>query len=264
MGFWNKILKTEQSIRKHLEGAFGSGTAHTPLEVRRAIIEQVEARIVIDADGSRFPYAKISVQLLPQNEAMHDVFDSAFMQDDSLRTDILAKIRDSGAAVSETIEISIELKSFEPDQNEAAPLFKVNYYKVDPARKRDIPEVRLIIVKGVAEQPFYIFKKERILIGRLPEVLDREGRMVRKNDIVYQDNGEDINSTVGRIHARIWFDFEKQEFLIMDEVSRYGTQVIREGRSIDVPGGNPRGIILRYGDEIYFGQACLRFELNQA
>jgi len=35
MGFWDKILKTEQSIRKHLEGAFGHGTAHTPLEVRR-------------------------------------------------------------------------------------------------------------------------------------------------------------------------------------------------------------------------------------
>jgi hypothetical protein len=263
MGFWDKIIKTEQSIRKHLEGAFGHGTAHTPLEVRRAILEHIESRIVIDVDGSRFPYAKIAVQLLPQKEAMRDVFESAFMQDDSLRTDVLAKIKDSGAAISEAIEISIELKSIEPDQNEAAPLFKINYYKVDPVRKRDIPEAKLIIVKGIAEQLFYVFKKERILIGRLPEVLDKEGRMVRKNDIVYQDNGEEINSTVGRIHARIWFDFEKLGFFIMDEVSRYGTQVIREGRSIDVPGGDPRGIILRHGDEIYFGQACLRFELNQ-
>jgi hypothetical protein len=80
--------------------------------------------------------------------------------------------------------------------------------------------------------------------------------------VVFLDNGDDINSTVGRAHARIWFDFEKNEFFIMDEVSRFGTIIMRENRSIDVPAGNPRGIRLRSGDAIYCGQACLRFELT--
>jgi hypothetical protein len=38
---------------------------------------------------------------------------------------------------------------------------------------------------------------------------------------------------------------------------------MREGRSIEVPGGNTRGVRLRSGDEIYFGQACLRFEISE-
>ena len=29
------------------------------------------------------------------------------------------------------------------------------------------------------------------------------------------------------------------------------------------PEGNPRGIRLKSGDEIYFGRACLRFDLHQ-
>jgi hypothetical protein len=104
-------------------------------------------------------------------------------------------------------------------------------------------------------------KKERILVGRLAEVMDREGRLIRKNDVAFLDNEEDVNSTVGRIHARIWFDHERKDYCIIDEASRYGTRVIREGRSIEVPGGNTRGLRLRSGDEIYFGQACLRFEI---
>ena len=116
----------------------------------------------------------------------------------------------------------------------------------------------------MAEQPVYRLKNDRILIGRLSEVTDREGRLVRKNDVVFLDNEDDINSTVGRIHARIWFDFEKQEFRIMDEVSRYGTRVLRDGRYLEIPGGNPRGVRLRSGDEIFCGQACVRFELVQA
>jgi hypothetical protein len=118
-----------------------------------------------------------------------------------------------------------------------------------------------VITKGAAEQPEYRMKKERILVGRLPEVLDREGRLIRRNDLVFLDSGDDINSTVGRIHARIWFDSESREFCIMDEVSRYGTRIIRDGRSIEVPEGNQRGVRLRSGDEIYFGQACVGLEI---
>ena len=121
----------------------------------------------------------------------------------------------------------------------------------------------MTVLKGSAEKALYEMKKDRILVGRLPEVLDREGRMIRRNDVVFLDNGEEVNASVGRAHSRIWFDSEKQEFRIMDEVSRYGTRIMREGRSIEVPSGNTRGVRLRSGDEIYFGRACLRFEISE-
>jgi hypothetical protein len=102
-------------------------------------------------------------------------------------------------------------------------------------------------------------KKERILIGRTPDVMDREGRIIRKNDVVFIDNDGEVNATVGYSHARIWWDFEEKKFFLMDESSRYGTCIVRQGRSMEVPEGNYCGIHLYAGDEIYCGQACLRF-----
>ncbi len=263
MGIWEKLLKAERNIRKRVENAFGHESARTPLEVRREIIEQVESRIVIDTNGKSFPFGKVVVWLQPPTSALHDVFEAAFQQDDSLKTDVLRRLKDAQALHPNGLEVIVKITQdfdLNPAESSSRPLFKLDFVKPDPLRAREIPEINLTITKGTAEGPTYQLKKERILIGRLSEVLDREGRMVRKNDIVFLDNGDDINSTVGRAHARIWFDTEKQEFCIMDEVSRYGTRIIREGRSIEVPAGNPRGIRLRSGDEIYCGQACLRFE----
>jgi hypothetical protein len=262
MGFWNKLLKAEQNIRKRVEGAFGRGTAQTPLEVRRDVLEQVESRIVVDTGGKSFPFEKIVVQLRPPTDALRDVFEAAFLQDGSLKDDILEKLKESQARCPAETEVIVELRQVAGEAPaEDFPLFQIDFIRPDPQRKTEIPETNLVIVKGAAELPEYRLKKERILIGRLSDVLDREGRLVRRNDVVFLDNGDDVNSTVGRVQARIWFDHERREFCIMDEASRYGTRIIREGRSIEIPAGNTRGIKLKSGDEIYFGQACLRFEL---
>lgn len=261
MGFWDRLLKAEQNIRKRVENAFGHGTAQTPLEVRRQILEQVESRIVLDTKGPQFPFGRIIVRLQPATEALRDVFDAAFLQDASLKTDIIEKLKDSLAAFPKDLDVEVEMRlTPEVQGTEPSSPFQLEFVRPAPAPKPEIPEALLVVLKGTAEQREYRLKKERILVGRLSEVLDREGRMVRKNDVVFLDNEDDINSTVGRAHARIWFDMERSDFCILDEASRYGTRIIRGGRSIDVP-GNSRGIRLRPGDEIYFGQACLRYEL---
>jgi hypothetical protein len=260
MGFWDGLLKAEQNIRKRVESAFGHGAARTPLEVRREILEQVESRIVVDTNGSQFPFGKIMVQLQPPTEALRDVFAAAFLQGESLKSEIVAKLKASEARYPTQLEIVMEIQP-PPSTASAAPgpMFRLDFISPDLSKKPEISETVLTILKGSAEQPEYRFRRERILVGRLAEVTDREGRLVRKNDVVFLDNGEDINSTVGRAHARIWYDLEKQDFCIIDEASRYGTRVLREGRSIEVPGGNSRGIRLRSGDEIYVGQACIKW-----
>jgi hypothetical protein len=265
MKLWDKIWNAEQNIRKRVENAFGKEISQTPLEVRCDILEQVESRIAIDKGGKLFSFDKLEIHIHPATIAQCDVFDMAFLANDSLKSDIRNKLRESQAQHGENLEIFVELhKPPGPDQagNPPGELFRLNFVKQDQSRPREIPESSLEIIKGSVEQATYRLKKERILIGRLLEVTDLEGRMVRKNDVVFLDNGDDINSTVGRIHARIWFDYEKQEFRIMDEVSRYGTRIAREGRYIEVPGGNSRGVHLKSGDEIYFGQACMRFEFK--
>jgi len=263
MKFWNKLLNAERHIRKRVENAFGIGSAETPLEVRRAILEEVEARIVVDRGKKFFPFGKVIIRLLPQTEAGRDVFEAAFLKEASLKADIYRKFRDARIQHPGNVEILVDIcrdPILDPTESTNRPAFEMDFLRLDESPKREIPETKLTVLRGTAEQPTYQMKKERILIGRLTEVLDREGRLVRKNDIAFLDNGDDINTSVGRIHARIWFDFEKEQFRIMDESSRYGTRIIRNGRSIEVPSGNPRGIRLETGDETCLGQACLRFE----
>jgi hypothetical protein len=266
MGIREKLLNAVQNIGKRVRLAFGSETTRTPQEVRQEILTQVKSRIAADTSGNRFPYAKAIVWLQPPTEALREVFETAFLQEGSLKTDILELLKDANAWHPEPFEVMVDFKTDLTLSSEAPstrPLFQIDFVKHDPSIGKETPETSFVVSKGSTEQPSYKLKKDRILIGRLQEVLDREGRMIRINDVVFLDNGDDINSTVGRAHARIWFDFEKNEFFIMDEVSRFGTIVMRENRSIDVPAGNPRGIRLRSGDAIYCGQACLRFEAKK-
>jgi hypothetical protein len=264
MKFWDRILQTEHGMRKRVENAFGKESTPTPLEIRREVLEQVEARIAIDKGKKLFLYEKIEIHIHPETEALRDVFETAFLRDKSLEMEIHRRLREEEIQQAGNLEITVQVHEPVDSSQAGRPsqdLLQLNFIKMAGPRERELPELTLQIIKGSVEQAIYRMKQERVLIGRLSEVTDQEGRMVRKNDVVFLDNGDDINSTVGRIHARIWFDSEKQEFRIMDESSRYGTRVVREGRSIEVPGGNSRGIRLKSGDQIYFGQACVRFEL---
>jgi hypothetical protein len=262
MGIWGKLQNAERNLRKRIRLACGEAT-RTPPDIRREILEQVKSRITAETG---FPYTKTIVWFQPPTEALRDVFEAAFLQEDSLKTKIVEMLKDANAQHPEPFEVIVDFKRDLTPGSEAPaprPLFQIEFIKHDPSIGKKVPETSFVISKGSAEQPSYELKKERILIGRLQEVLDREGRMIRMNDVIFLDNGEDINSTVDRAHARIWFDFEEDGFFIMDEVSHFGTIIMRDSRSIDVPAGNPRGIRLRSGDAIYCGQACLRFEIKK-
>jgi hypothetical protein len=262
MEILGKMREARQRICKHVENAFRSQTAQILLAVRQEILEQVKAGIAVN--GNQFLCEKLMVRLQPPTKVLQDAFDAAFLQEGSLKTGILELLKGVNTEPPKPLEVIVELKrdlALSPEASSPRPLFQIEFIKHDPSIRKEAPETSFVISKGSAEQATYTLKKDRILIGRLQEVLDREGRVIRRNDVIFLDDGDDINSTVSRAHARIWFDFEKNDFFIMDEVSRLGTIVVREGRSIESPAGNPHGIRLRSGDAIYCGQACLRFEL---
>ena len=261
MSFLDRLLRAEQKIQSRIDRTFGAGAAQTPLEMRRAILENVEDRIVTRVGKRAFLYNRVEVQLLAPEGEERDVLVAAFVEEDALAQDIRQLLLESHSDVPPGLEVVVDFRVPEPDV-EGTRRFKIDYQRTEDrprAEKRSAPVAEFTIVKGVAEQPVYQFRRERIQIGRLREVLDKEGQVVRRNDIVFLDNGDDVNATVGRAHATVLFNSERNEYRIIDEVSRYGTRVFREGRSIEVPGGNPRGIRLATGDDIYLGQACLRF-----
>jgi hypothetical protein len=191
----------------------------------------------------------------------HGAFEE-LLHEDSLKADIAQLLQSENAQCLEGFEVTVALEpSGEVTSSEIAArsLCKVDFIKPARSLSPDVPEIGLVVSRGTAEQLEYRLKKERILIGRTPDVTDREGRIIRKNDVVFLDNDEEVNATVGYSHARIWWDFEEKKFYLMDESSRYGTCIVRQGRSLEVPEG---GIPIYAGDEIYCGQACLRFIRN--
>jgi hypothetical protein len=267
MGFWSAILRTKRNISERIESVLRLGSTRTVVAVRQEILDRIESGIAGSTGGNIFPFAKVIVRLQPQTEAQHASFKKAFLHQGALKAAILQKLAESKALYPGKFDAVVEITAgVDPDRAKSLSrhLFQMEFIKHEPARRPEIPETKLSVARGTAERMEYRLKKERILIGSLSEVLDREGRMVRKNDVVFPNAGGELNSSVGYAHARIWFDFEKDEFCILDEVSRYGTRIVRNGLTIEVPSGDANGIRLQSGDDIYFGQACLRFELMES
>jgi hypothetical protein len=98
-----------------------------------------------------------------------------------------------------------------------------------------------VVVRGKAAQESYAIEKPRTNIGRMQELTDSQQRIVRRNDIVFEEGGDDANATVSRAHAHIRFDRPSGQYRICDDESEFGTRIFREGRSIEVPAGNRRG-----------------------
>jgi hypothetical protein len=261
MMFWNRFYrKGLKTLRSFLE-TFGPKTTATSQETREEIIRRLESVCSSTGDPKLFPFKKIVIRLQPPTHRAAKEFNFDLVKNDSLKSDIYELLNHNHVQFFD-LEISVELheNSVPVGKDKAyASSFEMEFMEPIVSARPEIPELRLEILKGTAEQPVYQITKDRLLVGCLPEVHDLEGRLVRKNSVVFPHEGNEINATVGTMHARIWFDFKKQEFRVMDESSRYGTRIVREGRTIEVPPENPSGVGLRSGDEIHFGQACFRF-----
>ncbi|MGH9768501.1 MAG: FHA domain-containing protein [Blastocatellia bacterium] len=129
----------------------------------------------------------------------------------------------------------------------------------NPEPSLTAPRATLTPLRGQTQRAEY--RLDRLaLIGRTEEVSGRTGGLTRRNTIVFLDMKDEINASVSQIHSRIEFDPDSRGYRLYDEKSRNGTRVSRGSDIIDVDA--VRGIVLRDGDLIYFGQASARFSLS--
>ncbi|MGA2131658.1 MAG: FHA domain-containing protein [Bryobacteraceae bacterium] len=276
MNFFSEVEKTiERTFRKWTERAFGAAESDELLMVHRGILEEIESKIQTVQRGQRlFPYNYLHVTLVSQEPERRALFQAAFAQDRRLENDIRDSLQGAGCALPAGFLVDVVTVA------EGARGFEIRYeIREVPAAEPPpaLPAIepaavaapvaavaaRLVPVRGTTAQPSYTIDKPRTNIGRMPELTDGEQRIVRRNEIVFDEGGDEANATVSRGHAHIRFD-GAGEYRICDDDSEYGTRVFRDGRSIVVPAGNRRGERLRDGDEIYLGKACLRFEHIQS
>jgi pSer/pThr/pTyr-binding forkhead associated (FHA) protein len=250
MSLFSEIEKSiEQGFRRWTERAFGPANSSELLLLHRAILEEIASKVQTVARGKRwFPYPRLVLTLVSPDAERRALYEAVFGE--RLAGDIRAALE--AAACEAPRGFTVEIRTAE-----AGPLpFAIEYGR-EPAPAAGT-KPRLLVVRGKAQQDTYSLGKARVNIGRLAELTDADQRVVRRNDLVFEESADEANATVSRCHAHI--QLEENDYRICDDGSEFGTRVFRDGRSLDVPPGNRRGEKLRPGDEIYLGRACLRFE----
>jgi len=258
MSFFSEVEKAiEREFRKWTEKVFGPAGSDELLIVHRAILAEVEQRVQTVHRGERiFPYNHLRVRLVSPDAARRALFEAALGGETGrLEQDVRDCLEGAGCEIPARFKLEIETAESGPKGFE---IFCENEAAVRPAA----PSGKLRVVCGKANAELFALDRRRINIGRKAELTDSLQRVIRRNDVVFEEGVEEVNATVSRGHAHVRLDAGTGEYRICDDGSEYGTRIFRDGRSIEVPTGGTRGERLRSGDEIYLGRACVRFETD--
>jgi hypothetical protein len=258
MSFFSEVEKTiEREFRKWTQKAFGPAQSDELLIVHHAILEEVASKIRTVRRGKQvFPFNHLLVRFAAPDAAQYAFLEGAFSENRRLESDIRECLTSAGCELPAGFSVDIEAAGTGPQTYEI--LFENRSTPPHPAATPT--HARLIVLRGKANQDSFQLETPRTNIGRLAELTDSRQRVVRRNDIVFEEGADEANATVSRSHAHIRFDRQAADYRICDDASEYGTRIFRDGRSIEVPSGSARGERLSDGDEIYLGRACFRFE----
>ncbi len=260
MSFFSEVEKTiEREFRKWTEKAFGRAESDELLMVHRGILEEIASQIQTVQRGRRiFPFNHLVIRLAAPDTARRAMFEAAFGAEHRLANEIGECLAGAGCDIPAGFTVDIETM----ENGQRSMDIQYENRSAPPIPMAKPGSARLTILHGKAGQESFLLDKPRINIGRLVELIDSRQRVVRRNDIVFEDGADEANASVSRGHAHIRWDEETHEYRICDDASEYGTRIFRDGRSIEVPSGGKRGERLHSGDEVYLGRACLRFEIS--
>ncbi|MBI4749439.1 MAG: FHA domain-containing protein [Acidobacteria bacterium] len=242
------------------------GRHRQPLEILDDILYEVESYIQPIGNGHKiFPHPVIQVQLAAADDAHWAVLQAAFIQEKRLETSIKQRLQKSGC---DTTQLQVLVARAAPDTAEigrngyvielsATPQVIAKTGRLGP----QVPPARLEVMDGTAGVSASDITKSPFFIGRTPEVKDTAGRIIRRNDLAFEDDGTHINKTVSREHARIVYVSSEDHFRLCDEGSSKRTSIFRNNQTIQVIANDPRGVALHNGDEIYFGRARVKFSI---
>lgn len=229
-------------------------TGASPMEIRRAVLDELESKVVAVGRGKKIlPYQGLLLHLLAEGPEQQIVLETAIREGWELESSIRERMKALGAA--DPVGLSIDYKFHQDD----LPEFGGRRYFLefgpgagDPfSTEQPILEIR--VTRGTAAKEIYRSSASRFYIGRLEEVLDRQGRLERRNNLAFAEEGG-INASVSRKHASIRYDEADRTYHLRDDNSAAGTRVFREGRPIRVA-SHRQGVRLFDGDEVSLGKA---------
>ena len=255
------LRRIEKTLDERLRGIFGGGASpgsSEAIELYRDALDQIAARASVGVRGDRvFPFDRIRVELKADTPERKAILEALFMPE-QVASDVRATLVEAGVAAPAVLAIEIEYP-----ENPAVEIRVICDKATAPTAVAPVVyplvPVRLVTLAGASSEPDFLVDRPRVSIGRVNEVLDSLGRAIRRNELFFPESEAEPNASVSRAHAHIRFEPSSGEWRIYDDGSSLGTSIFREGRRIDVPAHASRGVMLRLGDEIYLGQARLKF-----
>jgi hypothetical protein len=243
--------RLEEKIQQRLEGTH---VGEEPLEIWRGIAREIESQIQPVKSGHIFPYRQVFVAICATSNEKRNALRAAF-DGPRLEQDIRQLLLANECEVPEDLSAGLRFTS-QPGPEWKNPVFHVRYSRQakatatqEPAPPRPVRvRATLRVTQGRASRATYTLVKDVTFIGRGSP----------KNDVVFEDSDDPVNSTVSRKHARIAYDEKDQTYVLYDEHSLRGTSILRGGRASKLPGG-PRGRRLMSGDQILLGKAVIEF-----
>jgi hypothetical protein len=263
------IIENVKRLEKRIERlAERSDVPLQPIEVRKATLDEIED-LVEPATRSRriFPYNRVTVEVVASDAKRRAAMEAVLGERSDLARAVTARLKSAGCPVPAGLEVRLKLLKRAGADWGTRRAFRVrcDHLEAAPA-KREAPAIpvrsaTLVVITGDATHDRFALKGERTNIGRLAEVLDRNRRVVRRNHVVFTDGDNPVNLTVSRSHAHI-APTPSGDYRLYDDGSSAGTRILRAGQTVALPPGSPRGTRLQPGDEIFFGQALVRFEVG--
>jgi hypothetical protein len=262
MGIIENVKRLEKRIGKLAER---SDVPLQPIEVRKATLDEIEDLIEPATKSRRiFPYNRVTVEVVVGDTKRRPAVEAVLGERSDLSKAVSARLKSAGCPTPRGLEVRLRMVKRAGAEWEAGRAFRVQCEHVEaeptPAAS-PTGAATLFVVKGETTRQRYAVRGERTNIGRLAEVVDGNDRVVRRNQVVFTEGEGGINQTVSRAHAHIAAS-PAGECRLFDDHSSSGTSILRAGRMIALPAGSPRGTRLQPGDEIFFGKACMRFELT--
>ncbi len=253
------LRKIEKAMDNRLRAIFAGGAdqpgAREAVELYREALDQIAARVTIGKRSERmFPFNRITIELLARDHEQKAALEALF-EAKQLIGDIRATLAEDRVVPPLDLMVMVEY----PEQMDHD--VRIICEKTDKP-----PEVLAELRRATLSTPEleFILEQPLINLGRDHEVVDPEGRVIRRNNLFFPETEfEEASNTVSRSHAHIRFDPQRGDWRIFDDGSSLGTSLFREGKRIDVPGHASRGVALRDGDEVNLGQVRLIFTLHK-
>jgi hypothetical protein len=232
-------------------------------EIRLAVLDRVREKSYRSGGKRVFPFDLLRVGLHGVEESRQAVYSGAFFRA-YLEQEVRHSLRDAGCRYPDDLRVEVEATRGLPRQGEE--WLTVEAASQEPRAKAP---ARLVVEEGTANHAELRIEKPRTNIGRSVDVYRSEG-LYRRNDLAFVEDTE-INRSVSREHAHIVHDRTAGEYRLFNDrwyplgsrPGECGVWIVRDGMSREVQ-RDRRGTRLEAGDEIHFGRAVVRFEIEEA